>query len=124
VFSTSAASTGSAELGVIHGKTYLNVVLLQQTSNLILQALGSVHITCVSEIHENVPYFVLTQVCIIGNILCGQQRAHSDNDLLDNFGNWAALNNEYRVIVVAERRWLTFPNLGKANCFIPIALVM
>jgi hypothetical protein len=79
------------------------MVLLQRTGDLILQALGSVHITCVSEMCENVPYFALTQVCIIGNILYEQQRAHSDNNPLDNFGNGAALNHECRVIVVAER---------------------
>jgi hypothetical protein len=88
---------------VTHGKTYLDVVLLQRTGDLILRVLGSVHITCVLEMRKNVPYFALTQVCIIGNILCGQQRAHSDNDPLDNFGNWAALNYECRVMVVAER---------------------
>jgi hypothetical protein len=80
------------------------MVLLQQTGDLILRALGSVYITCVPEMHENVPYFALTQVCIIGNILCGQQRAYLDNDPLDNFGNRAALNHECRMMVVAERR--------------------
>jgi hypothetical protein len=68
--------------------------------DLILRALG---FTCVSEMYENVPYFAFTQVCIIGNILSGQWRAHLDKDLLDNFVNGAVLNHECRVMVVAEK---------------------